>query len=121
MVYSILTVYGIVSDVYNLFMAFALGGMWYFVVNIFPTLRAPSINGTKITQKHLYILLICVSAIVGFVLLGEIFYMVLTFGSVFSFAHACLRVPSYHDSRKVKTEKTDEDSVIDNIENSDAV
>ena len=74
-----------------------------------------------ITQKHLYILLICVSAIVGFVLLGEIFYMVLTFGSVFSFAHACLRVPSYHDSRKVKTEKTDEDSVIDNIENSDAV
>ena len=49
------------------------------------------------------------------------FYMVLTFGSVFSLAHACLRVPSYHDSRKVKTEKTDEDSVIDNIENSDAV
>ena len=31
--------------------------------------------------------------------------MVLTFGSVFSLAHACLRVPSYHDSRKVKTEK----------------
>eukprot|EP00943_MAST-04B_sp_MAST-4B-sp1_P005501 g5501.t1 len=121
LVYSILTVYGIISDTYNLFMAFALGGMWYFVVKTFPNLKAPTVNGTKITQKHLYILLICVSAIVGFVLLGEIFYMVLSLGTLFCLLHASLRVPSYHDNRKMKIGKTDEDNVADNIEDSNAV
>jgi len=103
LVYATLTVYGFVSDTYNLLISALLGGCWYFVVKIFPTMKnAPSINGKKLTQQHLYIACGIVSAITGFVLLGEIFWSVVCVGTIFNVAHAVSRVPSYRDSNKTK-------------------
>ena len=106
LVYATLTVYGVVSDTYNLLISALLGGCWYFVVKVFPALtNTPSINGKKITQQHLYILTGAASAVIGFILLGEIFWSVLTVGTIFNLGHAICRIPSYRDSNKTKSDE----------------
>ena len=120
LVYATLTVYGVVSDAYNLFISSLLGGCWYFVVKVFPTLtNTPSINGKKITQQHLYMLTGAASAVIGFILLGEIFWSVLTVGTIFNLGHAAFRIPSYRDSNKTKSDEEEalgnDDAVPDAI------
>eukprot|EP00945_MAST-04E_sp_MAST-4E-sp1_P000873 g873.t1 len=111
LVYAVLTIYGIVSDLTNLVIAGIMGVLWYYVVVIFPTTEAPIVGGLKITQEHLYKISMLASVIIGFFLLGEIFNWVLTIGSIFCLLHAVFRVPTYND-RDRKSKITDEEEAL---------
>ena len=112
LLYATLAVYGIVSDFTNLVVAGLVGLLWYYVVSIFPSIEnPPTINGRKINQELLYKVAMCISIVVGFFLLGEIFNWVLTIGTLFCLVHAVFRVPSYND-RDRKSKTADEESAL---------